>query len=173
MQSGGADIKVGTCNADRQTVTIPDSHRKKERKYIFMSLTKEKEQQIVEMYQSGVKAQQIERELSVTGYVMYGVLRDHGIELRRPKISETRQNGGGSRKKAKTKRCPVCKANNNPVGAKFCCMCGTDIRSDADIVSEKLDKAMKLCIQLLPVTATEEVVDAMRQAKQLIERAGK
>jgi uncharacterized paraquat-inducible protein A len=138
-----------------------------------MKLSKETEQLIVELYQEGEKAHEIQKALGIAGNVMYGVLRKHGVELRRPAASEARQNSKASRKGAKTKRCPVCKASNNPANAKFCCMCGADIRSETDIVLEKLDKAMTTCIKLLPANATDEVLDAMRQAKLQIERAAK
>lgn len=138
-----------------------------------MELTREVEQLIVELYKEGEKAQSIQKELSITGSVMYGVLKKYGIELRRPAASLAKQNSKVSKKKGKTRRCPVCKANSNPANARFCCMCGADIRSEADIVSDKLDKAMTVCIKLLPANATEQVLDAMRQAKLLIEKADK
>lgn len=135
-----------------------------------MILAKETEQAIVEKYVAGEKAQQIQIDLGVSGATMYDVLRKNNVEPRR---KGNYPKGGYQKKKAKTRRCPHCKANNNPAGAKFCCMCGADIRSEADIVLEKLDKAMTICIRFLPTNLTEEVVDAMRQAKQQIERGAR
>lgn len=135
-----------------------------------MKLSKETERLIVELYQEGEKAQEIQKALGISGSVMYDVLRKNNVEPRR---KGNYSKGGYQKKRGKTKRCPVCKATNNPANAKFCCMCGADIRSETDIVLEKLDKAMTACIKLLPTNATEEVLDAMRQAKLQIERAAK
>jgi hypothetical protein len=132
-----------------------------------MKLTREKEQQVIEMYRAGEKAHTIQKELGISGAIMYDVLRKNNVEPRR---KGNYHKGGHKKKKAKTRRCPVCKANNNPANARYCCMCGADIRNEADIVLEKLDKAMTVCIKLLPTDSTEAVLDAMRQAKKLIER---
>ena len=120
------------------------------------------EEKAITMYTGGASTKEVRETLNISNGQLYYVLNKNGIELRQPKKAKN--------KKAKTKRCPNCKANNNPADAKFCCMCGSDIRNEADICIANLDKAMTLCIQLLPTNSTEEVLNAMRQARRMIER---
>lgn len=124
------------------------------------------EEQAIAMYTAGVKNKRILEELNISNGQLYNVLKKNGIELRAPQKAK-----GKNGNKDKTKKCPICKAHNNPLNAKFCCMCGADIRSETDILTEKLDKAMTTCIRLLPTNATEDVIDAMRQASAFIKRS--
>lgn len=114
------------------------------------------EEQAITMYVSGVSPKEIREKLNISNGSLYNVLQKNGIELRRPQ--------GSKDTKSKTKKCPICKAHNNPLNAKFCCMCGADIRSEIDIVIQKLDKSMTTCIKLLPTNAQADVIDAMQRA---------
>ena len=68
-----------------------------------------------------------------------------GAELRRPK-----------RARGSNRLCPKCRKSVEVKGAKFCPYCGTDIRSERDILIERIDRARE-CISLLPENARDEV----------------
>ena len=73
------------------------------------------------------------------------------------------------RKTNNRKRCPICKAVNNPKEAKFCCMCGADIRSKSDLLIEGLNKALKNCCTYLPANCNEEVRNTILDAIDYVE----
>ena len=48
----------------------------------------------------------------------------------------------------KNKTCPNCKKTIEVKGARFCCYCGTDIRSSKDILIEKNKHLLNLIVDL-------------------------
>lgn len=59
-------------------------------------------------------------------------------------------------KRGGAKHCPKCHREIKVKGAKFCCFCGSDIRSERDVLIERIDRARE-CISLLPENARDEV----------------
>ena len=61
------------------------------------------------------------------------------------------------KKKLKTtaRICPKCRKTIDIKGAKFCCYCGSDIRSNKEILIERVENAMTM-ISFLPVNMRDE-----------------
>ena len=130
-----------------------------------MVRNEERDCRIVELILQELSTKEVAEKIGVSRQTVVNVCHHYGIDL--PKRSKK-----SPEKKTKhqaTKKCPVCKARNNPSIAKFCCMCGADIRSEADILIENLNKSMDICCSLLPVNSTELVRDAILGAIKYIE----
>ncbi len=123
----------------------------------------ERDSKIIELRGEGKTSTEIAKEVGVCGQTVMNVLTRYG--LHEPK----KLNKTSKPSKQKTKRCPTCKATNNPKEAKFCCMCGSDIRSEADILLERLNKAYKACCDLIPGSINEEVRNTILDATKFIE----
>jgi hypothetical protein len=127
----------------------------------------ERDSKIIELYGKGKNGLEISKEVGVCNQTVYNVLARYGLhEAKKRKKRNTAGN-------VNYKKCPVCKASNNPKEAKFCCMCGADIRCEADILVEELNESLKICCSLLPGKANEEVRDALLKAVKYIENANK
>lgn len=59
-------------------------------------------------------------------------------------------------KRGGTKHCPKCRREIKVKGAKFCCYCGSDMRTEKELLIERIDRARE-CISLLPKSARDEV----------------
>ena len=77
-----------------------------------------------------------------------------GGQPRRSKAFGKRKNGG------KVKICPKCKKATDVKGARFCCYCGADIRSNIDILIERNEQLIKTLSQF-PVNEREEIRDVI------------
>lgn len=63
----------------------------------------------------------------------------------------------GKKRGANTaKICPKCRKTIDINGAKFCCYCGADMRSERELLAEKVEKVMAF-IRFLPQTERDEV----------------
>ena len=129
----------------------------------------ERDSKIIELRGEGRSSPVIAKEVGVCHQTVMRVLERYG--LHEPK--KRNLSSGKSKTKQKTKRCHVCKAVNNPKEAKFCCMCGADIRNKVDILIDRLNKAYKICCDLLPGSANQEVRDTLMEAIKYIEETNK
>lgn len=59
-------------------------------------------------------------------------------------------------KRGGAKRCPKCRREIKIKGARFCCYCGSDMRTEKELLIERIDRARE-CISLLPESARDEV----------------
>lgn len=130
----------------------------------------ERDSKIIELYGEGKKAGEIAKEIGICNQTVFNVLTRYGL-YEAKKINKTPSSKPKTKQKAK--RCPVCKAVNNPKEAKFCCMCGADIRNKADIIIEKLNKSYSICCDLLPASSNQEVRDTLMEAIKYIEETNK
>ena len=89
----------------------------------------ERDSKIIELRGEGKTAKAIADEVGVCPQTVFNVLTKYG--LHEPK-KNTKKSTSVKTKQIKHKKCPVCKAVNNPKEAKFCCMCGSDIRNKSD-----------------------------------------
>lgn len=121
-------------------------------------------ERIVQAYQQGKKITEIVAEFGVNRTRIYNALKNAGIELRAPKKGEHRSKSAEKSYKV----CPHCKTKVNPKRAKFCCMCGADIRSEAGIILPKLENALMACSNFLPANTVGEVTEAIRAAMAYI-----
>ena len=56
-------------------------------------------------------------------------------------------------------------------GARFCCFCGSDIRTENEILVERLEKITELFI-FIPETSRDEFIGVINQAIKFVELQG-
>ena len=130
----------------------------------------ERDSKVIELRGEGKSSIEIAKEVGICGQTVLNILERYGLHEPK-KLNGT--SSGKPKSKTKTKRCPVCKAVNNPKKAKFCCMCGSDIRNKADILLEDLNKSFKVCCDLLPSSVNETVRDTLMETIKYIEETNK
>lgn len=86
---------------------------------------------IVESYKSGMKIQDIADSLERNRQTVINILEREGV--RSIKHREVKTN-------VSEVICPNCRAKGHYKGAKFCYKCGADIRTESDILRERLGK---------------------------------
>lgn len=93
--------------------------------------TREEIDHIVEAYKSGMSISEIVENTGRVRQTILNILDKEGVR--------TISHRGGVAKVSEVK-CPNCRATGHYKGAKFCYKCGADIRTEADILRERLGK---------------------------------
>lgn len=94
-------------------------------------LTREEIEEIVHAYKSGVTVSEL---VEITGkyqQTIRNVLDREGVRAIQRREADV---------KVSEVKCPNCRATGHYKGAKFCYKCGADIRTEADILRERLGK---------------------------------
>lgn len=125
-------------------------------------MSPENEKIIIDKYLNGAKAEALKSEYSLSSSSLYWILKKNEIPLRSPNKAKNK-----SRAEVVLVKCPHCKTNKNPVGARFCCMCGKDIRTEKQICVEHLSKALSNCL-MLPESMRDETSEAIREAMKIL-----
>lgn len=128
----------------------------------------ERDSKVIELFGKDMKASEIAKEVGICKQTVFNILERYGLHTPK-KHNKARTN----KVKQNNKKCPACKAVNNPKEAKFCCMCGADIRSKVDILIADLNAANKACCSHLPFNVNEKVRDAILEAIKYIEETNK
>lgn len=87
--------------------------------------------EIVEAYKGGMKIDDIAESIGKSGQSIRNILDRAGVRKIERKTSKTN---------VSEVICPNCRAKGHYKGAKFCYKCGADIRTEADILRERLGK---------------------------------
>lgn len=126
--------------------------------------TPEKRATIVELYDIGYKRADIAKQVGKCVQTISNVLEAEGI---------IEVNHYSRPRKATTKEtiCPKCKAKGHIKGSRYCYKCGTDIRSEAVIIAEKLQSLLPN-VQLLPDSIRSEASDIIQQAVKYLHNQG-
>ena len=103
-------------------------------------------QDIYEAYIGGMSVRDIAEMCGVTASAVSRIAKNMGAPVRRPKIKVGQT----------AKTCTVCKKVIEVSGAKFCCFCGTDIRSPREHLIERIESAMPI-LKYLPESVKDEV----------------
>ena len=86
------------------------------------------QKQAIEMYQKGIKTRDIEQQTGISRAKTVALVRECGLPTRRQPYA-----------KRNLVNCPKCH-HVNPTGSKYCNQCGTDIRSEEDLLLEGIGK---------------------------------
>ena len=106
--------------------------------------TREEIDYIVTAYKEGVRVKAIAADIGKCEQTVWNVLDKEGVR----KI-ERRITGKTTKSTMSDVKCPNCRATGHYKGAKFCYKCGADIRTEADILRERLGK-LTADMQYLP-----------------------
>lgn len=86
------------------------------------------------------------------------IVLEQGGQLRQPR-----------RSKLIVKKCSKCYKTTEIKGAKFCPYCGTDIRSEKDLLTEKINNLLSL-LMLLPNNCRDEAQTTLNEMKTYINK---
>ena len=98
---------------------------------------KEKKREVARLYLEGLKVKDIAEKMGIDKTLVSKYAIEMGCE---PRIKR-------KPKQSKDKVCPICR-HKNPSGSNFCNHCGTDIRSDEDIMIKKIE-SLRECISFI------------------------
>ena len=118
-------------------------------------ITLETKKAICEEYKDSSKnVDDIAKRYNVTRGVVAHIAVEMGAEPRRSKA----YGQAHPRKKARAtvRTCPKCRKTIDIKGASFCCFCGTDIRSNKELLIERINNAMRKTV-LMPEGIRDEM----------------
>lgn len=99
--------------------------------------TQEERQAIFGAYRDGSDTlENIAKEYGTHRGSVVRIATEMGAELRRPRKNSITTG----------KLCPKCHKHIDVKGAKFCCYCGADIRSDKELLIDRINSAMRKTI---------------------------
>ena len=125
-------------------------------------LTPEQENQLLADYRNpDITVQELSEKYGITDSCVSRYVRNAGEPLRRPK---KKQSGA-------IKICPKCRKKIDTVGARFCPFCGSDIRSESEIIAEKIPKLTEL-YKFIPEENRDEYIQTLKRAAELLRKGG-
>lgn len=120
--------------------------------------------EIVTRYNAGMKPADIAKAVGKCRQTISNILEAEGVievnHYSRPRKATT-----------KDTVCPKCRAKGHIKGSRYCYKCGTDIRSEAVIIAEKLQSLLPN-VQLLPDSMRNETSDIIQQAIKYLNNQG-
>lgn len=120
-------------------------------------LTLEQKQAICEEYK--------DRSISTTVIAnKYGITRGDVAHIAVEMGAEPRTKKYAAGLKKGKRVCPKCRKTVDVKGAKFCYFCGADMRSNKELLIERIIKAMPT-IQLMPTTARDNMQSLLLDIK--------
>ncbi len=96
-----------------------------------LRITEEQAAYIIEGYKEGMSIKDLAESTGKTEVTIRRFLDREGVRIIIPR---------GAKAKVSEVICPNCRAKGHYKGAKFCYKCGADIRTESDILREKLGK---------------------------------
>lgn len=91
-----------------------------------------KKKEIVAMYSDkSIPVSEILETYRISWKVLSRILKEEAVPFRSPKAA-------GKRSNVKLDKCPVCHKSLMAKDARFCCWCGSDVRSEGDKLLDKL-----------------------------------
>lgn len=122
-------------------------------------MTPETKEQVIQDYLSGMPIKEIGAKYHIDVSVPGKLARKAGFPGRQR-----------TEAKVSAKACPKCRKEIDVKGARFCPFCGADIRTEAEMLVEKLEKSKEL-YRFLPASHRDEFVQTINEAiKTLQER---
>lgn len=124
-------------------------------------IPKEDKDKIAQMYESGASYSDICKELNVSNNTVINTVKERNIAVRR--------DFSASKTVSKSHKCNKCKKTFDLAGARFCPFCGSDIRTERQIVSEGLEKVLGIvCDSTVPAEVKDRACNTLRDAIRLL-----
>lgn len=126
-------------------------------------LTLEQKKALCEEYKDhSINVNEIAERYGISRSRVSNIVVKMGEQLRRPKLKK---------RGATVRTCPKCRKAIDVKGAKFCCFCGADIRSNKELLIERITNAMRKTI-LLPEDARDEMQRLFLDIKTELSKEG-
>lgn len=98
-----------------------------------------------------IKTKDIEKQFKITTRQLTAILGEAGIPLRRPK-----------KLKDGVKQCPKCHKKVDIKGARYCCFCGADMRTERERTILTAESLYGVC-EFLPVNMRDETQNKIKE----------
>lgn len=119
-------------------------------------------QAVIEDYKnSALTIREIGKKHGIPHSTVSNIAKQEGMALRRPKD-----------KKDQNKTCPRCHKAVDVKGARFCPYCGSDIRSENEILAEQLDNLKELYIYI-PEAKRDNFIQTINKTIETLKEARK
>lgn len=123
-------------------------------------LTPEERREIIDLYlNTDLTTMEIGQKFNISNRTVSYTVCAAGETLRRPKKPQ----------ETKNKPCPKCRRKVVVKGARFCPYCGSDIRSENEILAEQLCKLTELCF-CIPETSRDKFITTINQAANALKK---
>lgn len=120
-------------------------------------LTEETKRTLIDLYEnSDLTIAQIAERVGVSPNSVSNTVSRLGYPLRRPKNA-----------KAKNKKCPKCKRQVDVKGARFCPYCGGDLRSENELLAERLEQILDH-VGLIPDSRRDEYIAVINETMAVL-----
>ncbi len=121
-------------------------------------MSPEIKEKVIQDYITGMPVKEIAQKYSIDSSVPGKLARKAGFPGRKVQAEA----------KASAKVCPKCRKKIDVKGARFCPFCGTDIRSEAEMLVEKLEKTTEL-YRFLPETYRDDFLATISKAIKILQ----
>lgn len=120
---------------------------------------------IAEDYRNGKPIKTISQEFDTDAHMILKCVDEFGVPRRRKEYAST------PRKRGAKKKCPRCRKTVDIKGARWCPFCGSDIRSEAEILDEKLNKLWSI-ISSFPSSTADEAREIIKELSAYLKKEG-
>jgi hypothetical protein len=125
-------------------------------------LTIEQKKAICEEYKDrSNKVEEIAKRYGIYRHTVVNIAVEMGAEQRRPRKKQD----------AAVKTCPKCRKTIDIKGAYFCCFCGADIRSNKELLIDRINTSMRK-IKFLPEDMRDEIQHLFIDIKTELSKEG-
>jgi len=132
--------------------------------------TEEEKKRIVGDYlTSHIPVKEVRERNGMSGKQLNEILVEAGVEFRLPSAHHTKK---GKTAAPKVKTCPKCRRRINLKDARFCPYCATDIRSEADILEEKV-QTLYSYTRFLPADIADKAGEIIIKLTNFLEKEAK
>lgn len=131
-------------------------------------LKKETREEIARMYEAGASYIEIQKTVGCSPGAIIKVVEDFNLPPRRP--GRKCEKAEESTKKTNVEKiCPKCRKPVKVHGARFCPWCGSDVRSERQIVAEELERVLGVvCDMNVPADSKDRACNTLRNAIRLL-----
>lgn len=120
-----------------------------------MTFTEQEKQEIKRLYEAGQKTlAEISRQFNTSDFTIRKVAKEMGCAQRKPR-------------KRRLKCCQKCGKKAAVHNARYCWNCGADMRSEGDILIEKISKISSR-VMLVPENARDDFLSVLQGCKEYI-----
>ena len=131
-----------------------------------MAYNKEDRNKIASMYELGISYDGIIKATNCSRSTIRNVVNEYGLKKRQ---SHRTSNNLQTPQKMWEKDCPKCRKPVEAHGARFCPWCGTDVRSERQIVAEELERVLCIvCDMNVPADSKDRACNTLRNAIRLL-----
>lgn len=122
-----------------------------------LNLSDEIKQGIIDDYKNGMKTKDIIEKYNTCAGTLNKIVRASGVPMRVNRSTPAK----------KAKHCSNCRKKVDVKGAAFCPYCGSDIRSDKELLVERVDKLIDYN-PFIPAHVRDEYIEVLNKTVNIL-----